>query len=71
MRAAGAGRLLGLFSDGSLDHTIDRTGSDEPTLAQMTDAALRALAANSSPGFFLFVENESTDTRGTATMPPE
>ena len=36
LRAAGSGRLLGLFSDESLDHTIDRTGNDEPTLAEMT-----------------------------------
>jgi len=64
LRAAGSGRLLGLFSDESLDHTIDRTGNDEPTLAEMTEVALRVLAANSPQGFFLFVENESTDTLG-------
>ena len=64
LRAAGTGRLLGLFSDESLDHTIDRTGNDEPTLAEMTEAALRVLSAENARGFFLFVENESTDTLG-------
>ena len=64
LRAAGPGRLLGLFSDESLDHTIDRSGNDEPTLAEMTEVALRTLSANSPQGFFLFVENESTDTLG-------
>lgn len=64
MRAAGSGRLLGLFSGGSLDHAIDRSGSDEPSLAELTTAALKALAANSPQGFFLFVEDESTDTLG-------
>ena len=64
LRAAGAGPLLGLFSEESLDHTIDRTGGDEPTLAEMTEIALRVLSANSPQGFFLFVENESTDTLG-------
>src|SRR5688572_5292837 len=63
LRAAGSGRLLGLFSDESLDHTIDRAGSSEPTLAEMTEVSLRVLA-NSPQGFFLFVENESTDTLG-------
>lgn len=64
LRAAGTGRLLGLFSGDALDHTIDRAGTNEPTLAEMTEAALRVLAAPGSPGFFLFVENESTDTLG-------
>jgi alkaline phosphatase len=64
LRAAGTGRLLGLFSEESLEHTIDRQGNDEPTLAQMTEAALRTLSAGSPQGFFLFVENESTDTLG-------
>ena len=64
LRAAGSGPLLGLFSDESLDHTIDRAGGDEPTLAEMSEVALRVLAANSPQGFFLFVENESTDTLG-------
>jgi len=64
LRSAGSGPVLGLFSDESMDHTIDRTGSDEPTLAEMTGAALRILSANSPQGFFLFVENESTDTLG-------
>ncbi len=64
LRAAGARRVLGLFSEESLAHTIDREGNDEPTLAQMTEAALRTLSADSPQGFFLFVENESTDTLG-------
>ncbi|MCC6196586.1 MAG: alkaline phosphatase, partial [Burkholderiales bacterium] len=64
LRAASSGRLLGLFSDEALDHTIDRAGSEEPTLAEMTEVALRVISANSPQGFFLFVENESTDTLG-------
>ena len=57
-------RLLGLFADEDMDHEIDRDAKVEPSTAQMTTAALRALADSSPNGFVLFVENENTDTAG-------
>jgi alkaline phosphatase len=63
LRAARGGRLLGLFAEGSMAYAIDRA-ADEPSFADMTRAALKALSANSPKGFFLFIENENTDTAG-------
>lgn len=63
LRAAGAPRLLGLFSDDSLDFEIDRAATQQPSFADMVAGALKALE-NSPQGFFLFAENENTDTAG-------
>jgi alkaline phosphatase len=62
--AAGGRRLLGLFADGSMGYEIDRAATPEPSFAEMVDAALKRLAADSPNGFFLFAENENTDTAG-------
>jgi alkaline phosphatase len=60
LRAAAGERLLGLFGYGPLGLPIgDR--SDEPTLAEMTEAALDRLETDED-GFFLFVEASGTDT---------
>jgi alkaline phosphatase len=63
LRAAGGSRLLGLFATQSMAYAIDGVAG-EPSLADMTRAALAVLSANSPRGFFLFVENENTDTAG-------
>lgn len=54
------GPLVGLFANGDLPLDTDRDPDDSPSLAEMTAAALRILAGQER--FFLFVENEHTDT---------
>jgi alkaline phosphatase len=63
LRAASGARLLGLFSDDAMDFEIDRASTPQPSYAQMVAAALKTLE-NSPQGFFLFAENENTDTAG-------
>ena len=63
LRAAGPGRLLGLFAEEDMAFEIDRDAAKEPSMAEMAKAALDALA-QSPNGFVLFVENENTDTAG-------
>jgi alkaline phosphatase len=63
LRAASGARLLGLFSDDAMDFEIDRASTPQPSYAQMVAAALKSLE-NSPQGFFLFAENENTDTAG-------
>jgi alkaline phosphatase len=62
--SANSGRLLGLFADDYMALEIDRDASREPTTAEMTAAALKALERDNAGGFVLFVENENTDTAG-------
>lgn len=64
LRASDAERLLGLFGDGPLGLPIgDR--SNEPNLAEMTEAALDRLTVDQD-GFFLVVEAAGTDIWGHA-----
>ncbi|MGE4241203.1 alkaline phosphatase [Ramlibacter sp.] len=63
LSAARGPRLLGLFSDDAMDNEIDRAATSQPSFADMVAAALRSLE-NSPQGFFLFAENENTDTAG-------
>ena len=49
--------LLGLFAEEDMDFEIDRDPKIQPSLAQMTRAALETL--DPKRGFVLFVENES------------
>lgn len=63
-------RLLGLFAEEDMDFEIDRDAKEQPSLAQMTEAALRTLSASAQgkqrrdKGFVLFIENENTDSAG-------
>ena len=66
LNAASAARVLGLFSHEDLDIELDRDASKEPSTAEMTAAALKALERDNPNGFVLFVENENTDTAGHA-----
>ena len=62
-KASGGPRLLGLFADDAMDAEIDRASTSQPSFAEMVSAALKSL--DGSPrGFFLFAENENTDTDG-------
>ena len=49
--------VLGLFEDSDLQYEADRASDSagEPSLAEMTEKAIRMLQKNSN-GFFLFVE---------------
>jgi alkaline phosphatase len=60
MRKATGKKLIGLFSRGDMLYEIDRPGSNEPSLAEMTKKALDVLSGNSK-GFFLMVEGGGID----------
>lgn len=66
LKAANGTRLLGLFAEDDMDFELDRDPTREPTTAEMTTAALKALSRESPAGFVLLVENENTDTAGHA-----
>jgi alkaline phosphatase len=57
-------KLLALFAESDMDFEIDRDPAQEPTTAEMTAAALKALEQQSPKGFVLLVENENIDTAG-------
>jgi hypothetical protein len=53
-------KVLGLFAEGHMAYEIDRAGTDEPSLAEMTEAALARLDCDRE-GFFLVVEGGRID----------
>jgi alkaline phosphatase len=61
------GKLLGLFSLKEMSFAIDRSEKHEPSLADMTLAAMRHLHDNNPHGFFAFIENENIDSAGHLT----
>lgn len=68
LRDSTAEKVVGLFSDKNLELEIDRNSAREPTVADMTRAALQVLARDAGSGadrgFVLFVETENTDDAG-------
>jgi alkaline phosphatase len=60
--SAGASRVLGLFAPSHMSYVLDRerTVSQEPSLPQMTRAAIQVLSQNPE-GFFLLVEGGKID----------
>jgi alkaline phosphatase len=66
LKAATGMKMLGLFADGDMDFDIERDPARQPTLAEMTVAALRALSQENPHGFVLLVESENTDVAGHA-----
>lgn len=52
--------LLGLFSPDHLDFHLDADHEKQPTLAEMTEAAIKVLSKNEN-GYFLFVEGGLID----------
>ncbi|MCF3942846.1 alkaline phosphatase [Oceanobacillus alkalisoli] len=58
-------KLLGLFADDALAPELHRAETDEPSLAEMTDAAIDILEENNK-GFFLVVEGSQIDWAGHA-----
>ncbi|MGI9276574.1 MAG: alkaline phosphatase [Endozoicomonas sp.] len=57
---AGVDKLLGLFSSSHMAYEADRSGTGQPSLAEMTDKALDVLSTNEK-GFFLMVESGRID----------
>ena len=55
-------KVLGLFSLADMSFEIDRDKKTEPSVVDMTQAAIRLLYNGNSHGFFLFIENENIDT---------
>src|ERR671921_154074 len=62
LERSSGGRLLGLFSDKEMSFEIDREKSSEPSVYDMTRAAIRNLHHDNPRGFFAFIENENIDT---------
>jgi alkaline phosphatase len=60
MKKAEGRKILGLFNNGDMLFEIDRTGSTEPSLQEMTSKAIDALSQNPN-GFFLMVEGGRID----------
>ena len=58
------GKVLGLFSQRDMSFELDRDKSAEPSVADMTAAAIRLLHDQNPNGFFAFIESESIDTAG-------
>jgi alkaline phosphatase len=56
------GKVLGLFSLGDMSFEIDRNKETEPSVYDMTQAAIRLLHDRNSHGFFVFIESENVDT---------
>jgi alkaline phosphatase len=55
-------KVLGLFSGGEMPSVLERSQASEPSLTDMTEAAIRILQQGNPRGFVLFIENEHTDT---------
>lgn len=64
LQASTGPKLLGLFADENMGFEIDRDAAHEPSTAEMTAVALRALSQSSPRGLVLFVENENVDEAG-------
>ncbi len=60
LKSAQGEKILGIFNQGFMNFEIDRKGSTEPSLAEMTAKALGVLAKKEQ-GFFLMVEGGRID----------
>jgi len=60
MKKAEGEKILGLFNRGNMNFEIDRKGSTEPSLAEMTAKAIGVLSKKEQ-GFFLMVEGGRID----------
>lgn len=58
-------KLIGLFAEDSLSPELDRELTEEPSLKEMTSAAIDVLS-NDKDGFFLMVEGSQIDWAGHA-----
>lgn len=53
--------LLGIFANSHMQFNADRNVSVEPSLAEMTEAAIKILSTKNSRGFLLMVESAKID----------
>ncbi|XP_063162376.1 intestinal-type alkaline phosphatase 1-like [Candoia aspera] len=53
-------RLMGLFEPGDMKYELNRDNSTDPSLAEMTEVAIKLLSSNPK-GFYLFVEGGRID----------
>lgn len=60
LTASEDGYLLGLFEDTHMRYHLEPESADEPSLAEMTEAAINRLSQNPD-GYFLFVEGGRID----------
>ena len=67
LKAAKAPKLLGLFAEEDMDFELDRDPAQEPSTAEMAEAALNVLSRASPNGFVLLIENENVDTAAHAS----
>ncbi|ABZ85306.1 alkaline phosphatase family protein [Heliomicrobium modesticaldum Ice1] len=68
LKASKAEKIWGMFADVSLDRDIDRNPAQQPSLAEMTQAAIERLSKDKD-GFFLFVEGSEVDWSAHANDP--
>ncbi len=61
------GKVLGLFSQSDMSMELDRDKNVEPSIVDMTRAAIRLLHDQNPQGFFAFIESENIDTAGHLT----
>src|SRR5919109_3459302 len=59
-----SGKVLGLFGLKDMSLELDRDERSEPSLYDMTQAAIRLLYNGSPQGFVAFIESENVDTAG-------
>jgi len=55
-------KVLGLFSPADMSFELDRDRETEPSIYDMTRAAIRLLNDKNPRGFVLFIENENVDS---------
>jgi alkaline phosphatase len=60
LNALDAEKIIGFFTPGHMSYEIDRARTNEPSLAEMTSAALKTLSKNPK-GLFLMVEGGRID----------
>jgi len=60
--AAKGPKVLGLFSLQEMSFDLDRDKDKEPSVSEMTQAAIRILEEGNQRGFLVFIENENTDS---------
>lgn len=61
------GKILGLFSERDMSFELDRDKTVEPSIYDMTSAAIRLLHDQNPRGFFAFIESENIDSAGHLT----
>ncbi|HVO93409.1 MAG TPA: alkaline phosphatase, partial [Terriglobales bacterium] len=62
LERAKSGKTLGLFSPRDMNFELDRDKNNEPSVYDMTQAAIKILHDHNPNGFFAFIESENIDT---------